>query len=475
VSQQLLLRAAQGDEEAFAELTDPYRRELQFHAYRILGSVQDAEDVLQETMLSAWRGLQQFEERASLRSWLYRITTNRCLDTLRDAARRPPTAPDPPFPPPAATRIAEPTWLEPYPDTLLEDIIDTSAGPDARYETREAVELAFIAAIQQLPPRQRCVLVLRDVLGFHAPEVAHMLGASEDAVKSALKRARGTLEALGASPGSRKAPLLNSPAERALVERFSEAWVADDIDCVVALLTDDAWVSMPPSPLEYQGRAAISGFLWSIARWRAGRGYRLIPTRANTQPAFGCYRDDAHAPIAHAAGLLVLNIEGDRIAAITNFIDSSVLSRFGLPRILRDWLDLSPPGDDQDRARAHGSGTSLSSERASSRMLSPSRTSGVSHLSGTSSHTTSAARVSYAETTRRLSATRERKSSHSSAGLRRASRGSSKIVIARPSVAKAAVSCASGDGLVMQRSGGPCVHARTATAAASGSRDVTTR
>jgi RNA polymerase sigma-70 factor (TIGR02960 family) len=297
--------------------------------------MQDAEDALQETMLGAWRGLARFEERASLRSWLYRIATNRCLDALRDAARRPPAAPDPPFAPPEPTRFAEPTWLEPYPDSLLEDIIDTSPGPDARYETREAVELAFIAALQQLPPRQRSVLVLRDVLGFHAPEVADMLGTSEDSVKSALKRARATLEQRGASPGSGRAPLPDSPQERELVQRFSEAWIADDIDGVVALLTDDAWVTMPPSPLEYQGQAAIADFLSEIANWRGERRYKLIPTRANTQPAFGCYRTDAHAPIAHATGLLVLTLEGDRIAAITNFIDTSVLSRFGLPRTLR--------------------------------------------------------------------------------------------------------------------------------------------
>jgi RNA polymerase sigma-70 factor (ECF subfamily) len=198
------------------------------------------------------------------------------------------------------------------------------------------VELAFIAALQQLPPRQRSVLVLRDVLGFHAPEVADMLETSEDSVKSALRRARATLEQHGASPGCRQAPLPNSPQERELVQRFTDAWVADDIDGVVALLTGDAWVSMPPSPLQYQGRPAIAGFLGAIARWREGCHYRLIPTRANTQPAFGCYRDDAHAPIAHAVGLLVLGLEGDRIAAITNFIDSSVLSRFGLPRTLRN-------------------------------------------------------------------------------------------------------------------------------------------
>jgi RNA polymerase sigma-70 factor (ECF subfamily) len=336
VSQQLLLRATQGDEPAFRELTDPYRRELQFHCYRILGSMQDAEDALQETMLSAWRGLRGFEQRSSLRTWLYRIATHRCLDALRDAGRRPPVAPEPPFEPPAPTRFADPTWLEPYPDALLEGIVDRSPGPDTRCETRETVELAFIAALQELPPRQRAALLLRDVLGFRAGEVADMLDTSEDSVKSALKRARETIERQHPRPGRQPAPPPGSAEERELVRRFSDAWMADDIDAVVALVTDDAWVTMPPSPLQYQGRPAIAAFLHEIAAWRGERRYRLIATRANTQPAFGCYRTDVHAPIAHPAGLLVLTLEGKQIAAITNFIDTSVLPRFGLPRTLRD-------------------------------------------------------------------------------------------------------------------------------------------
>jgi RNA polymerase sigma-70 factor (ECF subfamily) len=335
VSKQLPSRADRADETAFRELTDPYRRELQFHCYRILGSMQDAEDALQETMLSAWQGLRGFEERSSLRAWLYRIATNRCLDALRDAGRQPPAAPEPPFEPPAPTRLAEPTWLEPYPDALLEGIVDASPGPDARYETRETVELAFIAALQELPPRQRAALLLRDALGFRAGEVADILDTSEDGVKSALKRARATIDRLRPAPGRESAPLPDSAEERELVRRFADAWVGDDIDGVVALLTDDAWVTMPPSPLQYQGRPAIAAFLSQIARWRGERRYRLIATRANSQPAFGCYRTDAYAPIAHPTGLLVLTLQGDRIAAITNFVDTSVLPRFGLPRILR--------------------------------------------------------------------------------------------------------------------------------------------
>src|SRR5512133_2270949 len=281
VSQSLLARAVQGEQEAFRELTDPYRRELQFHCYRILGSMHDAEDALQETLVSAWRGLARFEQRSSLRAWLYRIATNRCLDALRDAGRRRPPDPEPSYALPAATRMAEVSWLEPYPDALLEGIIDTTPGPEARYETRETIELAFIAALQALPPRPDC------------------------------------------------------GGERELVRRFADAGVADDIDSVVALLADNAWFSMPPSPLEYQGHTAIAACLRAITSRRGERRYTLIPTRANTQPAFGRYRHDEDAPNAHAVGLLVLTIDGERISAVTSFTDSGVLPYFGLPRTLR--------------------------------------------------------------------------------------------------------------------------------------------
>jgi len=325
-------RARAGDADAFRELTDPFRRELQLHCYRILGSVQDAEDMVQETLLAAWRGLEQFEGRASVRAWLYRIATNRCLNVLRGRRRRPKEVPAM-VEPPEPTRLSEPIWLEPYPDVLLDDLADSAPGPQARYETRETVGLAFVTALPHLPPRQRAVLVLRDALGFSGAEVAGMLDTTEAAVKAALQRARATLdehvsagELEGAStPGSRR--------ERELVGRFAAAVERGDVDAVVSLLTDDAWVRMPPQPYEYQGHAAVAAFLRDRAI-RRGAPLRLVPTRANGQPAFGCYLPDAQAAITRAYGLMVLTLEGERISAITWFGDLGVFPHFGLPRML---------------------------------------------------------------------------------------------------------------------------------------------
>jgi RNA polymerase sigma-70 factor (TIGR02960 family) len=331
-----LERARAGDDQAFGELTDPYLAELRLHCYRILGSVQDAEDMLQETLLAAWRGLREFEGRASLRTWLYRIATNRCLNALRASGRRPRPEPlEPPFDPTEPTRRGEPVWLEPYPDVLLDALPDVSAGPDTRYEVKETIALAFVAAAQHLPPRQRAVLLLRDVLGFRSAEVAGMLDSSEASVNSALQRARATMTTQLPRPDRERAPLPRSAKERELAERFAAAYADDDIDGVVALLTDDAWFTMPPATLEYQGPAAIAGFLTASARYR-GRPTRLIPIRANGQPAFGCYVPDQHESVYHAHGVIVLTLEGDRISAITRFVDNSVLPRFGLPRTLAD-------------------------------------------------------------------------------------------------------------------------------------------
>jgi RNA polymerase sigma-70 factor (ECF subfamily) len=334
VTERALSRARAGDEEAFRELADPYRRELQVHCYRILGSVQDAEDMVQETLLAAWRGLDAFEGRASVRTWLYRIATNRCLNALRDRGRRPQEV-EAMVEPPEPTRRTEPVWLEPYPDVLLEGLADSSPGPDARYETTEAIGLAFVAALQHLPPRQRAVLVLRDVLGFRAAEVADLLDSSEAAVKGALQRARATLRARPPAGGRERAPVPGSPREREAVGHFAAAVESGDIDGIVSLLTDDAWVTMPPQPYEYQGHAAIAAFLSDRARRRADRALRLVPTRANGQPAFGCYLPDTQTALARAYGLMVLTLEGDRISAITWFGDNSVFPQFGLPRTLR--------------------------------------------------------------------------------------------------------------------------------------------
>jgi RNA polymerase sigma-70 factor (ECF subfamily) len=328
----VLTRARAGDEEAFRELTEPHRRELQLHCYRILGSLQDAEDMVQETLLAAWRSLEAFEGRASVRSWLYRIATNRCLNALRARSRRPrevqamDASPRP-------TRRTEPVWLEPYPDVLFDDVADRSPGPAARYEARESVELSFIVALQHLPPRQRAALVLGDVLGLRTAEVAEMLDTREASVKGALQRARATLRARLPAAERERAPRPNSARERRLVGRFADAVQSGDVDELVSLLADDALLTMPPLPLEYQGRDAIATFLG----WREevrGAPLRLVPTRANTQPAFGCYLPDAHAAIARPRGLVVLTLEGDAVACITWFADTGVFRHFGLPRTL---------------------------------------------------------------------------------------------------------------------------------------------
>jgi RNA polymerase sigma-70 factor (TIGR02960 family) len=336
-AEDLLALARGGDGEAFRRLVEPYRRELQVHCYRILGSIQDAEDLLQETLLAAWRGIGGYEERASMRTWLYRIATNRCLNALRAGARRPPEyaayQPEVPLPEPSHRR-AEPSWLEPYPDALLDEIADHTPGPEARYEVRESVSLAFLAALQQLPPRQRVVLVLRDVLGFRAGEVANMLDTTENAVTSALNRARRALADELPGPDRESAPLPNSPQERRIVDEFSRAFEAGDVDAIVAMLTDDVWLTMPPLPLEYEGLDAVRNFLAAVAL-RDGRRHVLIRTRANGQPAFGYYVRDPRTPILHAHGLLVLTLTENRITALTRFHDNALLANFGLPRSLR--------------------------------------------------------------------------------------------------------------------------------------------
>src|SRR5215207_6492002 len=318
-----MTRARAGDGDAFREMSEPYRRELQVHCYRMLGSVQDAEDALQDTLLAAWQGLGGFEGRASIRTWLYRIATNRCLNARRSANRRPAREWDmAKVEPPEPSRLGELIWLEPYPDVLVEGAIDLPLGPEARYEQTEAISLAFMTALQVLPPRQLAVLILRDVLGFHANEVADMLDSTVESVNSALKRARASLQRrLPPTDQREPAPAPDSTSEQALVADFVRAYEAADLDALVALLTDDVFISMPPMPFEYEGRDVVVRFCASI--FAAGRRFDLIPTRANGQPAFGAYLRAATG-ISHGVGLFVLTLSGDRICAMTRF-ESNVL------------------------------------------------------------------------------------------------------------------------------------------------------
>jgi RNA polymerase sigma-70 factor (TIGR02960 family) len=331
VSAQALAAARDGDPEAFRALTDPHRRELQAHCYRFLGSTQDAEDLVQETLLAAWRGLDAFEERSSVRSWLYRIATNRCLNALRDRGRRPVevvTALERGLPEP--TRRGEPLWLEPYPDVLLDGIPDEAPGPEARYEAKEAISLAFVETLQHLPPRQRAVLLMRDVLGFRAGEVADALETTPASVNSALQRARATVDE-HRGPRPAPAPVAGSAAEHALVGRFADAFEEGDVPGLVALLAEDARATMPPEPEVYEGRDAIEGLL----RNRLGPGTRrLVPVRANGQPAFAYYLPDRHSSVLRVGGLFVLGLAGDEVVEITRFGDTAVLPAFGLPRTL---------------------------------------------------------------------------------------------------------------------------------------------
>jgi RNA polymerase sigma-70 factor (TIGR02960 family) len=332
VEQATVERARIGDEQAFRELTDPYRRELLAHCYRMLGSLTDAEDMVQETLLAAWRGLPRFEGRSSLRSWLYRIATNTCLNAMRSTARRVPTEPRPPFQPPEPTQRNEITWLQPYPDTLLDGIADGAPGPEARYSQIEAIELAFVAGLQRMPPRQAATVLLRDVLGFGTEEVAAMLKTSSMGVKGTLQRGRAALQ--NSRDMGLDWPQPRSDDERDLARRFADAYVAADIDGVLSLLTDDAWLSMPPAPHQYHGPTAIRSFLKASFAFRGGRDTYLLSGRANSQPLFASYVADHDEAVAQPTGLFVLTVAGDRIHAVTRFHLNDLYPRFGFPELL---------------------------------------------------------------------------------------------------------------------------------------------
>lgn len=321
----LVARARGGDAAAFAELVDDHRAELRLHCYRLLGAVPSAEDALLATRAAAARALPAYDGRLPIRSWLHGIATAYCLTALRDAPPRP-APPDPPFRPPRPTLTGEPEWFGPFPDTLLAGLPDATPGPDARYSALESLELAFVAGLQQLPPRRRAAFVLRDVLGLALADVAAMLAGPESAVHDDVRRARATID-------DRDPAALHTPApsdERQLARRFARAFAADDPDGVVALLTEDAWLTVQPSPLAYQGGPAIASFLRVSAAFRGGRRFRLLPTRANRQPAFGLVVVDPAGSAPQPSGLVVLTVHGRRISALTRFLDPTLVELFGL-------------------------------------------------------------------------------------------------------------------------------------------------
>ena len=327
-----LAAARAGDQREFSGLTEPYRHELQLHCYRILGSVQDAEDIVQETLLRAWRRLDTYEGRASLRAWLYKIATNACFDAL---ARRPrrmlPTARSTPADPrrPFAPPIIEPIWLEPYPDDLIDE---PEIGPEARYSLRESVSLAFLAALQSLPPRQRAVLILCDVLDWRASETAQLLDITISAVSSALHRARVTMNKHYHAHGRDTLATASIDDDlRLLLDRYVQVWEAADIDGLVELLREDATLSMPPMPTWYAGREAISTAVQEKIFAGDARGRWLMrPMRANRQPACAVYQRD-EIGVYHAFGISVLTVEQDQVIDIITFIDPALFQRFNLP------------------------------------------------------------------------------------------------------------------------------------------------
>lgn len=326
-----LTAAQRGDESAFASLLEPYRSELQAHCYRMLGSVHDAEDVMQEVLLRAWRGLPDFQGRSSLRTWLYRIAANSCLNAIESRSRR--HLPVDLAPAVEDALAAEVSWIEPIPRTS-EAKGDEEGSPVSRYELRESLELAFVAALQYLPPNQRAALILRDVLSFSARDAAEVLDTTATAVNSALQHARKTVEAR-VPERSQQTTLreLGDAGVRRVVERYVRALESADIDAMVSMLAEDATWSMPPLAAWYQGHEAISQFLTSgpfTSRWRH------LPTEANGQPAVGCYEWDEVAQAYVAQVIDVLTLDGEQIAAVTSFVDPSLFPRFNLPTRLPD-------------------------------------------------------------------------------------------------------------------------------------------
>jgi RNA polymerase sigma-70 factor, ECF subfamily len=329
---QLIEAATAGDQRAFTELVAPHRRPLHAHCYRMLGSLQDAEDAVQETLLRGWRNLSSFQGRSSLRTWLYTIATNVCLRTIeRRPSRVLPIDYGPAADPhePMREPLLESVWIEPYPDEQL-GLDDGLAGPEARYEQRESIELALVAALQLLPPRQRAVLILRDVLGFSGAEVADALETTPASVYSALQRAHATLEQR--RPSRTQQATLRSLGDQQLkgiVQRYVDAWASNDVDSLVAMLTDTATLAMPPIPSWYRGREAIERVLRDVV-FVDTRNWRMLPTAANGQLALGAYELDSSGVYA-PHGVTVLTLEGELLREMIHFRDPSMIEWFGLP------------------------------------------------------------------------------------------------------------------------------------------------
>lgn len=329
-----LAAARAGDHDAFGSLAEPFRRELQVHCYRLLGSLQDAEDLVQETLLRAWQRLDSYAERASFRAWLYKIATNACLDVLRRRPQRqlppmfgPPSEPHAPIAAPASDEI----WIEPFPDTLLAGV---TSDPAARYDAHESISLAFLIALQALPPLQRAVLLLRDVLDLSAREAATVLDVSVPALNSALHRARVTLAGRYHRPEEQSHVWPGDAGTQALLDRYVRAWETADVAALTALLKADVALSMPPSPSWYQGRSSVSAFVATALFTSTATGrWRLVPVQANSRRGYVFY-ERAEDGTYQALGVQVVTLEEGRVAAIDVFLIPALVPYFGLPGIL---------------------------------------------------------------------------------------------------------------------------------------------
>jgi RNA polymerase sigma-70 factor, ECF subfamily len=329
-----------GGRDRFTMLAEPHRRQIKAHCYRMTGSLHEAEDLVQETYLRAWRAFETFEGRGSLKAWLYQIATRVCLDAIAQRKRAPRLLPEGNFPPATDMPTGQPpsdiAWLEPYPDSELDNLADEAPNAEARYVQRESVRLAFVAALQHLPPRQRAVLLLIDVLGWSSAETASLIGGSTASVNSALQRARTTLERHNRA-GRMDRSVVVTPEQRALLDRYVRAWEDKNLDGLVALLKSEATYAMPPWSHWYLGREAIGQFFGAV--WKHYGRFRLLPTQANGQPAFVLYTQGEGAREWRAHSVQVLGMDGEGISSLTAFmrpLAPALVPAFGLPIAIED-------------------------------------------------------------------------------------------------------------------------------------------